>query len=95
MPRFFVVSLIALGVLLSGCATQQSARQAPLTRDEPVCWEPPPENTAHPIRQWCKEHPGTVAFGTTLLVLGGLAVGGAIAFLASGGGAGIVMAGMH
>lgn len=95
MPRLFVVSLIALGLLLSGCTTHPSVRQTPLAQEEPACWEPPPEKPAHAIRQWCKEHPGTVAFGTTLLVLGGVAVGGAIAFLASGGGAGIVMAGMH
>lgn len=95
MPRFLVVCPLVLGLLLSGCATHQSAARTALTSEESVCWEPPPEKPAHPIRKWCKEHPGTVAFGATLVVLGGLAVGAAAAFLASGGGAAIVMAGMH
>lgn len=87
MPRSLIVCPIVLGVLLSGCATHQPETRTPLASEESVCWEPPPEKPAHPIRQWCKEHAKAVAFGTTVLLLSGIAVGGALAFIAYGGGA--------
>jgi hypothetical protein len=86
MPRSLVVCLIMLGLLLSGCASHQSAARVPLTSEESVCWEPPPEKPIHPIRHWCKEHARAVAFGATVLVLSGIAVGSALAFIAYGGG---------
>jgi len=86
MPRYLVVFPLVLGLLLSGCATPQSATRTPLASAESVCWEPPPEKPAHPIRQWCKEHAGAVAFGATILALSGIAVGVTMAFIARGGG---------
>jgi hypothetical protein len=94
MPKCFVVTLIVFGLLGQGCASHQSVTQAPVAASETICWDPPPEKPAHPVLAWCKTHPWTVGVGTGLLVVGGIVAAGAIA-LSHGGGAALVMAGMH
>jgi hypothetical protein len=95
MPKSIVVGFIVFGLIVSGCATQQSATQVQMAPKEPICWDPPPERTAHPVLDWCKAHPWTVGIGTGLLVIGGIVAGSAIALNKTGAGAALVWGGMH
>jgi hypothetical protein len=83
-----------LGLLLNGCAGQQATVRPDSSSGEAICWDPPPQSSAHPVLDWCKAHPWSFGVGTGVLILGTLAAVAAIA-LANGAGAGIVMAGMH
>jgi hypothetical protein len=91
MLRFFIVGFVVISLLGHGCATHQTATQGSGVSGDVICWDPPPEKSAHPVRDWCRSHPGwTVGIGTGLLVAAGI-VAGAIAIGVSGAAIG----GMH
>ena len=76
MPRSPLVGALILSLFLSSCATPQ--RFTPTADGPAVCsgWDPPPQESSHPIRNWCQDHPIITVAGITLLVAGGIFVAG-------------------
>jgi hypothetical protein len=91
MLRTFIFGFAMISLLAHGCATHQAATQGSGASGEVIGGDPPPVKPAHPVRDWCRSHPGwTAGIGTGLLVAAGI-VAGAIAIGVSGAAIG----GMH
>lgn len=84
MPRSFLVGLLVFGLFLSGCAGSPHAAQSTASQDAVAIWNPPPRESEHSFRDWCRAHPVMTGAVTGLLVVaGGVLVLGAVSAAAS------------